>query len=777
MGEMKRIEHLVPGTQPQDEGILAHLRWPIPAGVAEAYVAAYTEPGEQVLVAYCQGSTVVREILSGGRQPLALNFDPLLVLLVRTELSPPPARELTAAVARLGDSLKQGIPLHQYLTELYTTSCPACSRPAVVDYFLWEREPVQPIAKILRCPACKWNGQTAVEMEDRERLEGISARGMHYHYILDRVAPSPQGDALRSRLEALLELYSPRNLYALAELTLKIESLFPEGPLSRALKALLLDCLDRCSSLAPLPGSTARRRRLVRPARFPEYNVWRAFEAALGRLQASAGKPLPGLAESLESLAPPGKGGGAWVGQALVRDLSRRLPPRSLRLILTSPPPLDPTVWSLSYLWGAWLWGAEAAAPLRPLLRQRTADPEWYARVMAGSLGILVDLLSDDGRLVFVLTDQRRSVLEALVLAASRARLAVTSLVQRGTDYRLELAPAFPELEAFPKSSAILPQPAAVPREALDTEIRQAAIESVAETIRARGEPVPWSVLHAAIQRRLAEADSQRPISLLARVSDLEGGGPSPLDEVAEQVGVALTDAAFVRLVADELHQELWWLAEPGELASPLCDRVEAAVYQVLQDALALTEVDLVARVYAHFPGILTPDAQLVGACLQSYGREPAPGYWQLREEDVAHARLAEQETVVQHLLDLGQRLGYRAERQAPFDVAWFEGERARAVFVVRWQAVVSEALALSDRAAGTQPYMVIPGGRAALVSHKLAHNPIWQEVVDRDGWWFIKYRHVRQLVGQPEVDEYSLRTIVGLDPIVERETMQLPLF
>jgi hypothetical protein len=48
---------------------------------------------------------------------------------------------------------------------------------------------------------------------------------------------------------------------------------------------------------------------------------------------------------------------------------------------------------------------------------------------------------------------------------------------------------------------------------------------------------------------------------------------------------------------------------------------------------------------------------------------------------------------------------------------------------------------------------------------------------MDEHGWWFIKYRHVRQLVDRPEVDEYALRTIVGLDPIVERETAQLPLF
>jgi len=62
-------------------------------------------------------------------------------------------------------------------------------------------------------------------------------------------------------------------------------------------------------------------------------------------------------------------------------------------------------------------------------------------------------------------------------------------------------------------------------------------------------------------------------------------------------------------------------------------------------------------------------------------------------------------------------------------------------------------------------------------VSYKLAHNPVWQQVVDEEGWWFIKYRHVRELASQPDVDEYTLRTIVRLDPIVEREMTQLSLF
>ncbi len=760
------IDWFVPGIQNGEEGILPGLRWPIPPGVAEAYVAAYIEPGEGALVPYCQGPSVVREILSLGRRAIAVNFDPLLVLVVRTELAPPSVRELNAAVARVGDSFKQGVPLRHYLAGLYATTCPACQRPAVAEYLVWDREQGQPVAKYLHCPACGWDGRAAMEPEDTERLKEVPSQGMHYHYVLDRVSPPSQERAIRSRLETLLELYTPRNLYALAELTLKIESLYPQGPLGQALKVLLLDCLDRCSSLAPLPGRRGWRRGLRRPGRFLERNVWLAFEEAAVRLHASAdlpagqggAKPVPKLAASLEAFYSAEEEGVGVIDQGLVRDLARIVPPRSLRLILTSPPALDSSAWSLSYLWGAWSLGAEAVAPLLPLLRQRTPDTAWYARVMTGSLATLVDLLRDDGRLVLVLTAQRPAMVEALVLAASRARMGVTCLVQRGSDYRLELTPSFP-------------QPVTIPHEPLDVQTRRVIMEAMVETIRACGEPVAWHTLHAAIQQHLAQA------GLLTRAAERAEAAPSPLDLIAERVSEVLDDPRLVRLVANGGRKELWWLAEPGEVAPALCDRVEIAAYKVLQDALALTEADFAANVYTQFPGPLTPDADLVAACLRAYGNEPTPGYWQLRREDLPETRQAERKTITDRLLTLGRRLGYQAKVQAPFDAAWFDGEEVRAVFAVRWQALLDEALSLGNQAAGARFYLVIPGGRSELVSFKLNRNPLWQEAVDKAGWWFVKYRHVRQLVDQPEVDEYTLRTIVGLDPIVEREAAQLPLF
>jgi hypothetical protein len=755
---MRQIEYFVPGIADEDDGTLSRLRWPIPPGVARVYAEAYTDPGDEILIPYCQGAPVVRDVLAAERRPLALNFDPVMVLVAETAFHAPAARDMDAAVARLGDVLKQGVPLRRYLEDLYATTCPACLRPAVADHFVWDREQDAPVAKFLQCPACKWDGRTAVDEDDRARLAEIPARGMHYHYVLDRVGAQLPEDVKRARLEPLLQLYSPRNLYALAELTIRVESLIHEAGLRRALDVVLLDCLDHCSSMTPISTRPTRRRGLSRPGRFLERNVWYAFEEAVTRFQSSNRAPIRGLAETLEAYHDSPEEYVGLVGTGLVRDLSRVLPPRGVRLILTSPPPLNSAVWMLSYLWGAWLLGAIAVAPLRPLLRQRTPDPRWYARVMAGSFRNLAPLLRDDGHLVLILSDQRPALLEALLLAGSRARLGVAAVVQRGADYRLDLAPAIPQAAAH--------SPAA-----LDEQIRQVTAQVAVEAIRSRGEPSGWRTLHAVILGSLAEK------GLLVRALGAEGEGISPLDLVAEQVKAGLEDPRLVSLPASNGGDDLWWLANPSGTETPLCDRVERIAEQILRETNMVTEAEFVQAVYAQLPGVSTPEAELVAVCMRALSRETASGAWRLRPEDLPGARQAESQSIVEGLLSLGDRLGFETAHWPPFEAAWFEGKEVRAVFAVRRRAAVGETLALGKQLGGARPYMVIPGGRAALVSYKLAHNPLWKGVADEEGWRFIKYRHVRQLMAQPDVDQYALQTIVGLDPIVEKEQAQLALF
>ena len=189
----------------------------------------------------------IREAVAAGRRVVATSSNPLTIALLRDCLSPPDPAALTAAVTRLGDSPKRGIPLREHLDQLYRTRCPACRRPAVADYFVWSREPADPRQKWVVCPACGETGLAAMDEDDLAALDEVETRGLHYWYLLDRVASAQEGEG-RARAEALLELYTPRALYAIADLLMKIEAA-SGAEMQAHLKTVLLTCLDAASSL------------------------------------------------------------------------------------------------------------------------------------------------------------------------------------------------------------------------------------------------------------------------------------------------------------------------------------------------------------------------------------------------------------------------------------------------------------------------------------------------------------------------------------------------
>ena len=121
---MAQINYFVPGKWVKAGRFLAHYVQPMPVGVATAYLEAYTSSGQIVLDPFCQSPTLVTEVAATGRKVIAANFNPVLALLVRGQLSLPEPRALDAATTRLGDSLKLGVPLREHLDGLYATNCP-----------------------------------------------------------------------------------------------------------------------------------------------------------------------------------------------------------------------------------------------------------------------------------------------------------------------------------------------------------------------------------------------------------------------------------------------------------------------------------------------------------------------------------------------------------------------------------------------------------------------------------------------------------------------------
>ncbi len=762
--------------KPDTSSLLPGRFRPVPTAVATACLEAYTRPGDLIVDPFCEGPTVAREALRLGRCAVGSSFNPLAVMAARLDLAPPARRQLNAAVTRLGDTPRMDVPLCEHIERLYAVRCPRCDRSTPADAFTWDRDAATILRVHWRCQQCHHQVAPPILGDEATRGEPVERGGLHYWYTVDRIAPA--GDPLRERAQQLLELYTPRNLYALSSLLMKIESLFDDET-RLALKLVLLACLDTCSSLYS-SESASPHQRLRPPAHFVERNVWRAFVAAADEFPvAQEGTPFP-LTDDLQALLTGGESPCAALVPLGINRLAASLPPGRAALVIASPPRPEPAFWTLSWLWTGWLFGHRVAAPLKPLLRQWRVDWDWYARTMQAAFRALRSRLAEGAPLILAFDSPNPAMIEALTLALAGAGYAPGSWIQQADTHACRLTS---------RCAPSLPTPPTDLGRLADAMCAEAPL-AARELLISRGEPLTWDDFRLPIYHRLATS------GLLGQVAVAEDLPAAPRAFVARQVQDAVTGAEdLIGLEgttetdgeAAVSHPVRWWLQHPNLAAPPLDTRVEATVHELLLSTLILTGDALAEEVYRRFPGQLTPEASLIETCLRSYGQEITPGHWQLRSEDQPDRRAEEVVGIRQDLCQLGERLGFTVSLRAEsadvppghlpaFDVLWHDEDQPAYAFAIQWTARVHDLL-LAEAPVGVQPCLVIPGGRAALVAFKLQRDTRLLKAVTRDGWQFIKYRHLRRILAEESLNRHVLKQIFGLDPIIERDGAQMPLF
>jgi hypothetical protein len=623
----------------------------------------------------------------------------------------------------------------------------------VADHFAWDRERGLPVEKGYLCPHCEAQGDFPVEESDLESLAKIEERGVHYWYLLDRLAsPDEEG---RELAQSLLELYTPRNLYALVNLSMKVEALFSGSPVLEALQLMLLICLDTCRKL-----EGEERARLRPPRSFRERNVWHAFEEAYLQLRSLSSKPR------LSDNVPPST---EAIVKRSIRDLASALERESLDLIITTPPPLDRPFWALSYLWTGWLLGKEETTVFKPFLRPRSLDWSWYQRATAAAMRHLVPLLRPEGRIIFILGRGELPQAERLVLAGAEVDLQLEGLFlqpcepsttvllrkERANSYRLSLVKNRP-----PKRLPSAPS--------LASRMRRSAFEACRKLLRERGDPLLFEWLHAAILKRWSEKDLLRQATLLEEVSLAQFAAEQMEESLKESLDtgncILLDETGEIREDAEaDWNSSLWWLKEAPP-PSPLGDQVEKVTSQLLQETKGFQQVR--EEVYSFFPGLLTPDPGLVEEALHSYGQESPPEGG--REEMIAL------------LLHLGERLGFQAWAGARLpryaDVAWRDGETSY-IFLICQRISLGELCRWMEKGAKARHLILIPDERASLLRLRLEASPLIRKRLMVSDWDFLKFGHLRSVAAQEEVDRHDLKKIVGLLPPIESAEAQLPLF
>ena len=269
-----------------------------------------------------------------------------------------------------------------------------------------------------------------------------------------------------------------------------------------------------------------------------------------------------------------------------------------------------------------------------------------------------------------------------------------------------------------------------------------------------------------------------------------------------------------------EVEPGRWWLRSDRDLAQarpPLSDRLEWAVFGLLSASRGIDESDFFERVAHLFTGHDTPDPELVRAILDSY-RDPESVKVELRTADELTARHTEHGEIVGLLVEYGHRLGLRAhvsekeqkrrymggtvadllsedEHRAyvpliangdaatleSIDCIWYLRGKATFLFEVEWTAMVTDALLRrGPRIPADETivrFLVIPPERVDLVRLKLARSPLLRKAMEEQNWHILKADHLRRLHAREDADLEFLGPVLGLDPEIEREAEQLPLF
>ncbi|MBN1979207.1 MAG: hypothetical protein JW918_17560, partial [Anaerolineae bacterium] len=676
------------------------------------------------------------------------------------------ATAVKSAFTRLADSRKGDVPLHQYILSLYHSACPTCGAPGVAEWFAWDRDGNFPYKKAVRCPDCEELQEGTPDDEDVASANRVQPRGLAYYYALDRV--SPPGHPARERAAELVGLYTPRNLSALMDITMRLEGMEAPREVKLALTAALLDCFDAASSLDP-PGEDRPRARTLRvPSLYLERNVWLCFEERLSQLLNAHTSPPPTTvhrATDVAALVSGEEEGYALVSYA-ASDVKKIIQPNSAALVIVDPPQPDAVFWALSALWAGWLWESQTARRLRPFLRRRRFDWEWHWRVLRAALQAAGPLLVPGGHLVTLFSERDEELVASVCMAADSAGYGLEGwgyCPEAGHRLVWRWEGADQQRKKPPETST---------QDELEQELADAAEEAVTRTLKERGEPTLRPLLHASAYVALAGR------GLLARAAAIPKGSSPALTFTANAVQRGF-DAAPAAPVAEqeESQKPLWQLADPTPTVETLTDRVEAQVWELLVQRPTWSPEDLINATYSHLSGPLTPDLALVLICIESYSVQVGQ-VLHLRPEDDPLQRAAELKALRQDLAELGKKLGFRVKQRGKWDVRWLEEGKETYIFDVSSTASLAHHL-LTRRAAdaGAQRCLVLPGGRSHLVTFKLQHNPRLAQIVDKEEWQFIKFRLLRHLIAEEALDRHALKTVLGLDPIAEQEAAQIPLF
>jgi len=781
----------IPGSYEAQQVPLSRYLPPIPGGIVESWLKERVSPGDWILDPFGASPQLASEAARAGYRVLVVAYNPIARFLLELAADPPTESELRAAIADLAISPKGEERLEPHIRSLYLTECLQCGKSVSAEAFIWKRGASAPTSRIYDCPNCMESGEFPTSESDAKRAARFGKSNLHHARALERVAAFDDPD--RVHVEEALSTYLPRAVYALFTILNKLDNLPPNR--HRALAALMLPVFDKANTLWQYPTERTRPRKLNVPSHFRENNIWIELENAVSIWsQNTSAKELgfnPIPITSWPELPP--NSGGICLFDGRLNDLVFQIlkDPITIEIKAVSGalPRPNQAYWSLSALWAGWLWGRDEAEKLKGVLRRRRYDWAWHCTALQKVFSRLIQILGPGIPIMGIIGEAEAGFLSAAIIAARMTR---TKLLNVSLREKIGQAQLFwiRSMEQDIIENKTGPEP--------EIELISLFHQAADNYLRACCEPVSYFRLDSSVLYSLAESDKtvisskiDTPSNMLARINNTfqellyqkngfrrYGGGEHSLDT-----------ANYWLL--DEDSEKLY---KSGKFVT-LSDRVEIKVANYLQEHPGCSFSEMDKSACQAFPGLLTPERDLILQCIKSYGKlKPHKSdCWILRAQDTTEGRSEDITEMKYHLEQIGIHLKYEVSRfeseqlklRMPLSISilpsltWqdTDGEIKFEFFVISTAIISNLIFQIKDFRIGglnidelhLQRIIVLPGGRAGLLGYKLQQDAHLRNAVE-SRWQFLKFRNLRRLSENSLLTRDNLQHYLALDPLANTD-------
>jgi len=796
--QFQHINHaLVPKTHPPM--YLMHKFWARkPHNVVREYIEHYSNPNEIILDPFSGSGITSIEALKCGRSAISLDINPLSELIVETTIKDIDLDLYEETYRKITKDVRKKIE------KLYEIECPSCSHKALLEYIVWsnvvkcpscDKEIIMANAKrpkgkkqnIYKCPSCKEDFSYAgVEIikevpilaiikcgscgahgdieNPKINLPKINLSSIWYPKIKFSYN-TDKPFITKRRASTIEELFTPRNLYALALLNQSISKL--EDPMKKVFQMVFSSTIPQASKMmivTETQGPGWKMPEYLVWATHCEFDVWSRFANRFHTVKR-------GLENRIELMSPgkivkdfhsleSGKGN-IYIDTKNALDLSDVLPPNSIDYVFTDPPYGGSIQYfELDMIRMAWFydedylkqwWDEEIT--INPRGQGKTFD--YYHKMLSASFSQIYKVLKPNHYLTVTFHSTDIDVWNSIIVAIRIAGFELEKIIYQPP------AKASARAKLQPYGSAIGDYYIRFKKPEHENDVTETQkdrgkyerviIETTKKIIAERGEPTPFTFILNGI---IPALDKQG-------VFFVDERGSKGIEEVLRgKVGVDF----IYKTIADEDGEEVglgWWFTDPNTIpyleTIPLSERVEKLVINILNDRVKVAFDEVLQEVFIKFPNSLTPNTQSIREVLEEYARA-SDNKWILKPR--FRERLREHDKIVKNLADLGIKLGFDVhadldgyrkdslpfgvtsqDRVKEIDVIWFIKKEPVATFEVENTTGITEAIVRNGNIVKMDflRVLVIPEERNRFLKRKI-REPILNEQIKKYSWSMLSY-------------------------------------